>query len=143
VKFAVVLLAGLLAVTPVFAASIEPFADPVLEARARTLQRELRCLVCQGQSIDESNAELAADLRTLVREHLAAGESDDQIKKFLVARYGAFILMQPPIRDDTYALWFGPGLLVLFGGVMIALIVTKARRRARVEPVPSDLDADA
>src|SRR5438309_1827693 len=77
---------------------VAPLANPVLEARAKSLQRELRCLVCQGQSIDESNAPLAADLRRLIRQQIAGGESDDQIKDFLVARYGAFVLMKPPVR---------------------------------------------
>ena len=107
-----------------------PLADPALEARARALQKELRCVVCQGQSIDESNADLAADLRKLIRERIAAGESDQQIKDFLVARYGDFVLMRPPLRQDTFLLWFGPLLLVVLGGAVVAVTVARARRRA-------------
>ncbi len=79
-----------------------------MEARARALQRQLRCLVCQGESIDESQAPLAADLRHLVRQQMADGKSDSQIKDYLVARYGDFILMQPPLQADTYFLWLAP-----------------------------------
>src|SRR5436305_12854051 len=78
---------------------VAPLANPVLEARAKALQKELRCLVCQGQSIDESNAPLAADLRRLIRQQMQAGQSDQQIKDFLVARYSAFVLMKPPVRQ--------------------------------------------
>jgi cytochrome c-type biogenesis protein CcmH len=106
-----------------------PLADPALEARAKALQRELRCLVCQGQSIDESNAPLAADLRRLIRDQIKAGQTDDQIKGFLVARYGAFVLMKPPVREDTYFLWFGPAILILVGGAVIGVTIVRSRRR--------------
>ncbi len=103
-------------------------ADPAQEARARALQKELRCMVCQGESIDESNAPLAADLRALIRAHIAAGESDDQIKKFLVARYGDFILMQPPFDASTYALWLTPFVvLILAAGVAIGVVIRAGR----------------
>ena len=103
-------------------------SDPAEEARARALQKELRCMVCQGESIDESNAPLAADLRLLVRRHIRAGESNDQIKQFLVARYGDFILMQPPFDASTYALWLTPFfVLILAGGVAIWVVVRAAR----------------
>ncbi|HEX3485787.1 MAG TPA: cytochrome c-type biogenesis protein [Micropepsaceae bacterium] len=108
---------------------VPPLSDPVLEARAKALQRELRCLVCQGQSIDESNSALAADLRRLIRQQMQQGLSDDDIKNFLVARYGAFVLMKPPVRQDTFFLWFGPGLLVLVGGAVVGVTVLRARRR--------------
>jgi len=108
---------------------VVPLADPVLEARAKALQRELRCLVCQGQSIDESNAPLAADLRRLMRQQIQGGQSDNDIKSFLVARYGAFVLMKPPVRDDTFFLWFGPAMLVLIGVGVIGVIVARSRRR--------------
>ena len=108
---------------------VAPLADPALEARAKALQRELRCLVCQGQSIDESNADLATDLRRLIRQQLQAGQSEDDIKNFLVARYGVFILMKPPVQQDTFFLWFGPALLVLAGAGAIGVIVLRARRR--------------
>src|SRR6185436_15240918 len=91
---------------------VQPLADPALEERAKAMQRELRCVVCQGQSIDESNAPLAADMRRLIRQQLEEGKSDDEIKGFFVARYGIFVLMNPPVSTDTLFLWFGPVLLV-------------------------------
>jgi cytochrome c-type biogenesis protein CcmH len=116
-------------------------ADPVLEARAKALQKELRCLVCQGQSIDESNAELATDLKRLIREQIQSGQSDDQIKDFLVARYGIFVLMQPPVRNDTYFLWFVPVGLLLVGGVAIGATIRRSRRRLSSEPAPESIDS--
>src|SRR5215470_18104286 len=108
---------------------VAPLADPVLEARAKAMQKELRCLVCQGQSIDESNAPLAADLRRLIRQQMEQGWSDDKIKDFLVARYGAFVLMKPPVRQDTFFLWFGPALLVLGGAAVIGVTIVRSRKR--------------
>jgi cytochrome c-type biogenesis protein CcmH len=121
---------------------VPPLANPVLEARAKALQKELRCLVCQGQSIDESNAGLAADLRRLIRQQMQSGMSDDQIKNFLVARYGAFVLMKPPVRQDTFFLWFGPLMLVLAGAGVIGVIVARSRRRLATDPaIELDLGA--
>ena len=120
---------------------VPPLADPVLEARAKALQKELRCLVCQGQSIDESNAPLAADLRRLIRQQIQAGQSDNTIKDFLVARYGAFVLMKPPVREDTFFLWFGPAMLVMIGVGVIGVTVARSRRRLGVDG-ESDLDPD-
>ncbi len=128
---------------PSIAAYEEALPDAAEEARARSLFRELRCVVCQGQSIDESNADLAADLRQIVREKITEGESDEAIKTFLVERYGVFVLMRPPMRGDTYLLWFGPALLFLIGAGMIWVIVGRARRRAASEPsgsLPEELD---
>ena len=122
-----------LAATSAIAAYDEGLPDAAEEARARSLFRELRCVVCQGQSIDESNADLAADLRQIVRGKIADGESDEAIKTFLVDRYGVFVLMRPPMRGDTYLLWFGPALLLLIGGGMVWSIVGRARRRAASE----------
>ncbi|MEJ0027300.1 MAG: cytochrome c-type biogenesis protein [Rhizomicrobium sp.] len=103
--------------------------DPSQEARARALQKELRCMVCQGESIDESNAPLAADLRALIRAHIKAGESDDDIKQFLVARYGDVILMRPPFDANTYALWLTPFLvLIVAAGVAIWVVVLAGRK---------------
>jgi cytochrome c-type biogenesis protein CcmH len=118
-----------MAATPSMAAYEEALVDATEEARARALFRELRCVVCQGQSIDESNADLASDLRQIVRGMIAEGESDEGIKTFLVDRYGVFVLMRPPMRSDTYLLWFGPVLLLLFGGGMVWAIVSRAKRR--------------
>ena len=119
---------------------VAPLSDPVLEARAKAMQRELRCVVCQGQSIDESNAPLAADMRRLIREQIQDGKSDDEIKGFLVARYGTFVLMNPPVSGNTYVLWFGPVFLVLLGAGVIAVTIMRARRRLATEPVAEDLD---
>lgn len=111
----------------------ESLANPVQEAHARVLQKEFRCLVCQGESIDESGAPLAADLRRLIREHIARGETDAQIRQYLVARYGKFILMNPPVEPDTYGLWFAPLAVLVLGGLSAALIVSRARKRAAPE----------
>jgi cytochrome c-type biogenesis protein CcmH len=107
----------------------EVLADPVLEARARALSKELRCMVCQNQSIDDSEAPLARDLRVLVRERLTAGDSDRQVINFLVDRYGEFVLLKPRLSPHTAVLWLGPPLL-LFGGA-IALVVVARRRKNR------------
>jgi cytochrome c-type biogenesis protein CcmH len=111
----------------------EKLADPRLEARAVALQKELRCVVCQGESLDESNAPLAADLRRLVRSLLEKGESDAQVQNYLVARYGDFILMKPPLEPETYLLWFGPLIAVSVGGAAAAAVIIRARRNARAE----------
>lgn len=118
-----------IAATSSMAAYEEALPDAAQEERARSLFRELRCVVCQGQSIDESNADLAADLRQIVRGKIVEGESDETIKTFLVDRYGVFVLMRPPMRSDTYLLWFGPVLLLLIGGGMVWAIVGRAKRR--------------
>ena len=93
--------------------------DMVLEERARELAKEVRCLVCQNQSIFDSDADLAKDLRILVRERVAAGDSDARVKAFLVERYGDFILLKPPIKLQTYLLWFGPFLITLLAAIFI------------------------
>ncbi len=90
-------------------------ADPAQEARAREISKRLRCLVCQNQSIDDSSAGLAGDLRRLVRERLVAGDSDQQVKDYVVARYGDFVLLRPPFKATTWALWLGPAVILLFG----------------------------
>lgn len=114
---AVALLAGpALAVNP-----DEQLPDPKLEARALKLSQELRCVVCQNQSIDDSDAELARDLRLILRERIAAGDTDAQAMNFIVARYGSFVQLKPPLRLDTLALWFGPLGVLLLGGVGVAV----------------------
>ncbi len=121
---------SLLCINAAFAvAGSEKLADPKLEARAVTLQKELRCVVCQGQSLDESNAPLAADLRHLIRVRIKDGDSDEQVEQYLVARYGDFILMKPPLEPLTYALWFGPLGILLMGGAAVALVIIRARKR--------------
>lgn len=97
----------------------EMLADPALEARARALSAELRCVVCQNQSIDDSNAPLARDLRILLRERLAAGDSDEEVKKFLVERYGTFVLLKPPFDGRTIVLWLTPFIILAGAGVML------------------------
>ena len=111
----------------------ERLADPVLETRARALSEKLRCLVCQNQSIDESNADLAHDLRVLLRKRLLAGDTDQQALDYIVARYGVFVLFDPPFEPTTYMLWLTPPLLVLFIG---ALLIIRARRRTDRELAP-------
>jgi len=111
----------------------EMLADPVLEARARTLSKELRCMVCQNESIDESGAPLAHDLRVLVRERLKAGDSDKQILDFLVERYGEFVLLKPRLSWHTAALWGLPPAVLLIGIVMLALVVRRRGRRTAGE----------
>jgi cytochrome c-type biogenesis protein CcmH len=111
----------------------ERLGDPALEERAVALGREIRCLVCQNETIEASNADLAKDLRRLVRERIAAGDSDAQVLAFLEARYGDFVLMNPPKRGANLVLWLAPlGVLVLGG----ALIVASFRRRTSAEPAP-------
>ena len=113
---------------PAIAAPVaDAFSNPATEARARALQRQLRCLVCQGESIDESGATLAADLRHLVRQQIADGKSDSQIKDYLVARYGAFILMQPPLQPDTYVLWLAHFIVLLGAGGIAFWVIRRAR----------------
>ena len=111
-------------------AATEPSINPQQEARAVALQKELRCVVCQGESLDESNAPLAADLRRLIRARIAAGDSDEAVKTYLVKRYGDFILMQPPLVPGTYALWFGPLAVLLIGAGVVAFVVAKNRGKA-------------
>jgi cytochrome c-type biogenesis protein CcmH len=120
----------LLLLTP--AGAVEPgemLADPVLEARARALSQELRCLVCQNQSIDDSNAELARDLRRVVRERLAAGDTDAQVLAFVQARYGEFALLRPRLGVHTILLWLAP--LLLMAGAALYIV-----RRMRAPAVP-------
>src|ERR1700746_2022727 len=110
----------------------EVMSDPAREARARNLSRELRCMVCQNQSIDDSEAPLARDLRLLVRERIAAGDSDSQGIDFLVARYGEFVLLKPRFERQTLLLWLVPPL-VLFGGSVALLMHTRRRARGAAE----------
>jgi cytochrome c-type biogenesis protein CcmH len=118
----------------------EVLADPALEQRARALSKELRCLVCQNQSIDDSDADLARDLRRIVREQLIAGKSDQEIIDYLTARYGDFVLLKPPVKPATWGLWFGP-LAVLVIAALGAVIYVR-RRGTRSETRLPDLNAD-
>jgi cytochrome c-type biogenesis protein CcmH len=118
----------------------EILADPALEARARALSSELRCMVCQNQSIDDSDAPLARDLRILVRERLKAGDSDDKVLDFLTARYGEFVLLKPRFSERTAFLWLAPGAILLAGGLAIAFALRRKRatRAVPLEPLTSD-----
>ena len=111
----------------------EMLANPALEARARAISKQLRCMVCQNESIDESQAPLAHDLRVLVRQRIMAGDSDAQVINFLVSRYGEFILLKPPLSWNTLALWGAPPALLVLGILMI--VVVERRRRAAGRPV--------
>ena len=124
-------IALLLMMVPALAAPVpDSFSNPAVESRARNLQRQLRCLVCQGESIDESGSPFAADVRHLVRQQIADGKSDQQIQDFLVARYGDFILMKPPLQADTWLLWLAPFVVLAMGGTVAWVTVKKASRRS-------------
>lgn len=118
------------------ALAVEPdemLADPVLEQRAQDISRHLRCVVCQNQSIDDSDAPLAHDMRLLVRERLLAGDSNKQAMDYLVARYGNFVLLRPPFQANTWALWLAPFAVL---AAALAGLFMQMRRRARPSPVP-------
>jgi len=130
------LVACALSVTLAFAA-MEPdeiLSDPAKEKRARGITKELRCVVCQNQSVDDSDAPLAKDIRLIVRERIMAGETDDQVRAFVVARYGQYVLLRPPLGVDTALIWIGP-----FALLAIALgVATLYLRRARVAGDPAN-----
>jgi cytochrome c-type biogenesis protein CcmH len=133
-RFAIILalIAAMLAAAPAFAVQPdEILADPIKEARARELSKELRCMVCQNQSIDDSDAPLARDLRLLVRERISAGDTDAQVIDFLVARYGEFVLLKPRFNQHTVLLWLLPPLALMAGGVAM-WVYSNRRRRAGV-----------
>lgn len=147
------ILALLFALSGFAALAVQPdemMQDPALEARARALSRDLRCLVCQNQSIDDSDAPLARDLRLLLRQRLKAGDSDQAATQFLVERYGDYVLLRPPFKTSTLLLWLGP-LLLLLGGVVAAVSLYRKRpvrdfrplsdeERSRLAPFLADGD---
>jgi len=140
-----VVLAAALALLAGPAVAVKPdeqLADPALEARALRLGKELRCVVCQNQSIDDSDAELARDLRLILRERIAAGDSDSQAIDFIVARYGSFVQLRPPLRVDTFLLWFGPVLVLVLGGIGAALYVRGRSRAAVAGALSADEEAE-
>jgi cytochrome c-type biogenesis protein CcmH len=115
-------------------------ANPVLEARARAIGKELRCLVCQNESIDDSNADLAHDLRVLLRERLVAGDTDAQAIQYIVDRYGQFVLLKPPVEPATYVLWFGPLALLLVAGTGTVFYLRRHRPGAADFAAPLSAD---
>ena len=117
----------------------EVLADPAMEARARAISAELRCLVCQNQSIDDSDADLAHDVRVLVRQRLQAGDSDAAVKNYLVERYGDYVLLNPPIKDTTILLWAGMPIFLIGGGLAAW---TLYRRRSSSAMVPPPLSPE-
>ena len=138
--FAIVLSVLSIAVLTPRALAVEPsemLKDPKLEARARAISKNLRCLVCQNESIDESNADLARDLRVLLRERLKAGDTDKQAVDYLVSRYGEYVLLKPRLSPHTYILWFGPFLVLLTGGFGVYY----ARRRAAASKAAAKVEA--
>lgn len=138
-RFALALLLLTTMLNPAFAVNPdEVLADPALEARARAISAELRCMVCQNQSIDDSNAELAKDLRVLVRERINAGDSDQQVMDYIVSRYGEFVLLKPRVGVNTILLWGMPVFLLLAGGAVIVRQVSRRRRLAAVEPLSAE-----
>lgn len=133
-RAALLCLAMAMAAAPAFAVlPDEVLADAALEARARALSANLRCLVCQNQSIDDSNADLARDLRILVRERLTAGDTDEQVIDFVVARYGEFVLLKPRFSAQNALLWVAPALILLAGA---AFALTRARRGGAAKETP-------
>ena len=115
-----------------------PLNNPALEARARELAKQIRCLVCQNQSIFDSDADLAKDLRQIVRERIISGESDRAITGYLVERYGDFVLLRPPVKPKTYLLWFGPAIIIVFAG---AGVVRFLRRTSASSGSPEVLNS--
>ncbi len=126
------------------ALALEPgeiLKDPALEARARSISKNLRCLVCQNQSIDDSDAALAKDLRLMVRNQIVSGKSNEQIVSDIVARYGDFVLLKPPINQKTLILWFSPVLILLAGGMSLYVYFRK-RKSAAAETLLSDAEKE-
>lgn len=136
--FAALLLGAALAIqgTAAFAVNLdEVLSDPALEKRARTISGELRCMVCQNESIDDSNAELARDLRVLVRDRLKEGDSDEQVMDFIVDRYGEFVLLKPRLNARTVLLWGFPVAVLLIGAVAL-VVAFRGRKQAGEAPKP-------
>ena len=139
-RFTLLALVWLVAAGAVQAGEAAPAAaDPALEARVMVISAELRCLVCQNQTIADSHADLAVDLRQQVREMLQRGETQAQILAYMTARYGDFVLYRPPLRQSTWLLWFGPGILLLGGIVALVLVL---RRRARLPDDQFDVETE-
>jgi cytochrome c-type biogenesis protein CcmH len=138
----ILVLMVVLSASPVFAVNPdEVLADPALEARARALSAQLRCMVCQNQSIDDSNAELAKDLRVLVRERITAGDTDEAVVDYVVSRYGEFVLLSPRFEMKTLLLWGAPIVLLLAG--VSAMIIFARRRSGKATGTPLSAEEQA
>ncbi|HRJ63109.1 cytochrome c-type biogenesis protein [Brevundimonas sp. UBA2416] len=136
-RFVLGLFCALLVAGPVAAVlPEEQLTDPALEARAREISQELRCVVCQNQSIDDSDAPLAADLRAIVRERLTAGDTNEEVMAYIVARYGNFVLLKPPLDVQTILLWSAPLLVLIPGGLGLALYLRRRNRTGAADPTP-------
>jgi cytochrome c-type biogenesis protein CcmH len=132
----------LLCAQPVFAIDSAPaFEDPVQQARYERLARELRCLVCRSETIADSNAQLAADLRRQLRELMAAGKSDEEIMEYMTDRYGDYVLYKPPVVPRTWLLWAAPVLLLVGGGVAAAIVIARKSRLPDTDPADPGLGA--
>jgi cytochrome c-type biogenesis protein CcmH len=141
-RIGVLVLALVLAPLPALAVNPdEVLADPKLEARARTIAAELRCMVCQNQSIDDSNADLARDLRLLVRNRIENGDSDAEVLDYIVSRYGEFVLLKPRLSERTWLLWGTPLALFLFGGAAILAFATRRRGKPTGAPLSAEEEA--
>ncbi len=135
------LLFVLLLVIGFAAHAVEPremMSDPALEARAREVSKALRCVVCQNETIDDSNAELARDMRLMVRERIAAGDSNKQVLDYMVARYGDFVLLKPRFTGETIVLWIGPFIVLVLGAIALARTL---KRRAPTAPLSAEESA--
>jgi len=131
----------LAALAPLPARAVQPdemLPDPALEARAREIGKELRCLVCRNQSVDDSDAPLAHDLRVLVRERLVAGDSNDQVVAYIRSRYGDYVLLKPPFQFDTWVLWSAPALILLAGLWSVGRYLRHQARMAGAPPLSAD-----
>ncbi len=140
-----VIFAVLVAMLASPAGAVDPdeiLADPALEARARVIGKELRCLVCQNQSIDDSDAELARDLRVVVRERLTAGDEDQEVIDYVVSRYGDFVLLKPPFKTSTYALWLGPGVVAVIAVIAVIAFYRRRSKLGKHETPPPLTDAE-
>jgi cytochrome c-type biogenesis protein CcmH len=131
-------LALVFATLPAFGKEAVSLGDPAVEARLKKVSEDLRCLVCQNQTLSDSNAELAEDLRNEIRVQIRQGKSDDEIRSYLVTRYGDFVLYKPPLKSTTALLWVGPFVL-LAGGLAVAVVVLRRRGKR----VPEQLDEEA
>jgi cytochrome c-type biogenesis protein CcmH len=138
------LLFGLLSGPLASAVDTQPaFADPALQARYEALTHQLRCLVCQNETIADSGATLAGDLRRELREQLAAGQSDAQVLKFMTDRYGAFVLYKPPFEERTWLLWLGPALFLLIGTVVAIRIIIQRAKLAEQQPDDDEEESES